>query len=1008
MNKLFIAFCMVFIIGNYAIGQNKIKDLSTKEQFRLAQNYFDKKKYEKAFEIYDIMVANDFENSHYNYKAGVCLVKAGKSDFSTVEYFEKAIEHIDPEAKMDSHKEENAPPDAFLYLGMVYHQNYNFEKALEVLKKYKKNISSGNKEQKRLTYALINWCENGIAHLAAPVDAIQIKIPEKVNLQRDDYLPLFDIDQSLMVFTSRRKETTGMKIEKDGRFKEDIYVCNLEEDFLGAPKNDYQFNTIGNESAVGLSANGKTLIIRKEDNGGDLYISEFNGNQWQEPQKMNNVNSPADENYASLSKDGKWLYFSSNRKGGKGGYDIYVAELGAGGEWQSPKNLGDKINTKADEMYPFIHYDDKTLYYSTNGDISIGGLDIVVSEKQNNVWTEAKNIGYPVNTIRDDFGYIATTDKKTGFFTSAKGFETDKNIYQVTFPKKKEADVVFVKGTIAGKFNNPKVTFFEGNQLSGTTITGSDYLFFPENNKNYRMVFEADDCLFQIADLHLNGNKGYRKIICYTQLRSFANSYFYKRFDFTAESRDEIIAKTNLDLNLIARLTPQEDVIVEFHTDTLTEDAKNIYLPLASAIENANIKIDTLIIHRTPWNGTPKNYLVVTNALTKNIAEKEYEVKFKWDKKSLRWDAPKTLQEIATEYRGNTNLRIEITVYEGDMYTMNNAETVINELRLLGVDRDRFVFNYLYPKPEKYAQSVKVRFIPVETIPDINITDNQTINIPKISFKSDRTTTSEYTHEINSLNKYLQINKDISLQVQVFTNMADESESTNAIANQRGDFVKQTLIEKGIPARNIQIKSFAKTQDFSYEANGAIRFKLIKPDGTENDVIIPQCYDNNYTVFLKTTEMPLDIEDFARIGIKYLNISKIGNKDVYCTGYFTDKAKARKVRLDTQTEGQKTAKETSFSMLKRYVTENKPDENLQDKKYTIELTSSKNPIDKIYFANFEQLGIYYHEIRKIYKFVAGEFSQKKNAVKALHEAITKGFPFAKITTTDVYKDYLYK
>src|SRR5690606_16596292 len=125
------------------------------------------------------------------------------------------------------------------------------------------------------------------------------------------------------------------------------------------------------------------------------------------------------------------LYFSSNRPGGRGGFDIYVSERDANGQWGRPSNLGPTINTRGDEMTPFIHADGKTLYFSSNGHATLGDADIFKSTLEGGKWTRPENLGYPVNTSAYEAFFVLSPTGDIGYFTSRrKDGQSDSDIYQ--------------------------------------------------------------------------------------------------------------------------------------------------------------------------------------------------------------------------------------------------------------------------------------------------------------------------------------------------------------------------------------------------------------------------------------------------------------------------------------------------------------------------------------------------------------------------------------------------
>ena len=190
----------------------------------------------------------------------------------------------------------------------------------------------------------------------------------------------------------------------------------------------------------------------------DIWYSYFSKGVWAEIKNagitINGKNTW--ESQPSLSSDGKTLYFASSREGGFGELDIWKSTKDDKGNWMPPENLGPEINTKGSEKSPFFHSDGKTLYFSSTGHQGYGGYDIYFSKlEDNNVWQIPKNIGFPINSEKDDLGFFVSTDGKSGYFASDKikgigGWD----VY--SFPLYKEARperVVFVSGELRNEKN---------------------------------------------------------------------------------------------------------------------------------------------------------------------------------------------------------------------------------------------------------------------------------------------------------------------------------------------------------------------------------------------------------------------------------------------------------------------------------------------------------------------------------------------------------------------------
>ena len=133
--------------------------------------------------------------------------------------------------------------------------------------------------------------------------------------------------------------------------------------------------------------------------------------------------------HPALSPDNKTLYFSSDRPGGQGQSDLYKVEVKGKGKFGEPKNLGDKINTPGRESFPFVDADDK-LYFSSDGHLGIGGLDVFYTTIKNGQIDEPRNIGKPINSSADDFAFTFKSSMKSGYFASNRGNDPlNDNIY---------------------------------------------------------------------------------------------------------------------------------------------------------------------------------------------------------------------------------------------------------------------------------------------------------------------------------------------------------------------------------------------------------------------------------------------------------------------------------------------------------------------------------------------------------------------------------------------------
>ena len=242
-----------------------------------------------------------------------------------------------------------------------------------------------------------------------------VNLGDNINSKVSEYFPTITIDGRQLVYTRR--------------------VNNFNEDFFGAELAGGQWglshglpgdiNTNQNEGAQNISQDGQWLIFTGcnfPDGIGscDLYISYLTPDGWSAPENLGSgVNSDAWESAPSLSPDKRDLYFSSNRAGGYGASDIYVSHRLSNGKWTEPEILGPEINTPGNESCPFIHSDNQTLYFTSNGHLGYGGDDLFVAKKgPKNVWGKAVNLGYPINTIENEGSLVVAADGKTAYYAS--------------------------------------------------------------------------------------------------------------------------------------------------------------------------------------------------------------------------------------------------------------------------------------------------------------------------------------------------------------------------------------------------------------------------------------------------------------------------------------------------------------------------------------------------------------------------------------------------------------
>jgi outer membrane protein OmpA-like peptidoglycan-associated protein len=372
-------------------------------------------------------------------------------------------------------------------------------------------------------------CEFGIHAMENPVPFNPVNLGDSINTPLDEYVNAITADDSRIYFT-RKVERNAPAPNALTALEEDFYVSlrcdtgwHLARD-LGPP-----INTEGNEGALFISADGQTLFFaacdRPDGYGScDIYWSKKMGDRWSEPVNLGPVvNSGAWDSQPSFSSDGKTLYFASKRPGGKGSSDIWKTELQPDGVWSRPVNLGDSINTALEEMSPFIHPDDRTLYFSSRGHPGLGGLDLFISRKNiEGIWMKPVNLGYPINSFRDEISLVVDASGERAYISSDKpGGKGRQDIYVFRlYPEAQPVKVTYFKGIVFDRDTKKRLQArFELTDLgSGKVVVRSEsdpvtgaFLLALPTECSYALNVSKDGYLFYSDHFELRGETSQAK-----------------------------------------------------------------------------------------------------------------------------------------------------------------------------------------------------------------------------------------------------------------------------------------------------------------------------------------------------------------------------------------------------------------------------------------------------------------------------------------------------------------
>ena len=333
-------------------------------------------------------------------------------------------------------------PDVIVYLRYadVLRMNEKYEEAKVQYKKYiqlNPTDVTGEMGLKSCDYS-INWLANPTRY--------KVEIMPLVNSRFSDFSPSFgNGEYSELYFTSSRSGGFSNKIDdRTGETFTDLYSSKLNKKgkwsvplILPEP-----VNSEGNEGSVALNKRGTTMyftkcdVQKKKALGCNIYVSKRKGKIWGAPTLLQiKVDSNTTLGHPTINEDESILIFSSDFRGGYGGKDLWIVKQQKRGKWSDPVNLGPAVNTKGDEMFPFLH-SDGTLYFSSTGHIGMGGFDIFKSTTdENDSYSSITNLKYPVNSSGHDFGMIIENSGERGYLTSdRKGGKGGDDIYQFELP----------------------------------------------------------------------------------------------------------------------------------------------------------------------------------------------------------------------------------------------------------------------------------------------------------------------------------------------------------------------------------------------------------------------------------------------------------------------------------------------------------------------------------------------------------------------------------------------
>ncbi len=560
-NKYFLLLLLVYFIGNvhYAISQDK--------KLEKAYASYEARHYYESIEIlkdaYERASADSTKNKIV-FRIADCYRNLNETAKAEL-WFRKAI--------FRGYNE----PIAVLYYAQAMQQNEKYEEAIEQYKRYKKLNPGDPRADNGIKSCEIiqTWLNNPTGY--------QVEEVKFINSKYDDFAPSFARDDyEELVFTSNREEAMGDAIHAaTGEKFSDIFTTkqDVEGKWLEPSPLGETINTEFSEGAPFVNNDFNKMYFTRcekddsEDKTCQIYVSSKSGEGWGEAQHIPVIEDTLLMAHPAFSSNELTLYFVSKLPDGYGGTDIWMIERESpGAEWEEPENLGDKINTKGNELFPYIH-PDGTLYFASDGHIGMGGLDIFKAEKKGGADWVVSNMRYPVNSSADDFGITFDHELERGFFSSSRGVGGDDDIFSFVLPPLRfniYGDVRDNKTQEPIEDAKVKLIGSDGTTMETAANDKGEFRFMLKPGTDYLFLASAEDYLknkIRMTTKGFNQSKNFEDTIFLASIEApieLPNIFYdYNKWTLRPES------KQSLD-QLVETLNDNPHVTIELmaHTDS--------------------------------------------------------------------------------------------------------------------------------------------------------------------------------------------------------------------------------------------------------------------------------------------------------------------------------------------------------------------------------------------------------------------------------------------------------
>ena len=408
--KHLLAVLTAVLVYNFTYGQSS--------KLNRADEYFDKLSYANSAHLYEQLMGTEFESTEMKLRLAYSYYKTGKLDKSEAMYSQVAL------------SEKATGTDYYTY-AQVLKQNGKYEESDIWMNRFHK---SNNSDYRGQLFAENRSYKEKLDNIEPFFDVKTVDF----NSVYSDFGGYFSNDESSIYFLSGRKRGTVIKREwawSNNNFL-DVFKADISQDMkVKKIKRVNKISTKFHEGPLCFTADGTTIYFTRNneekgkkkgrDKDGIRNLKVFRATIDAKGKIRNEEVLPfCSRDYSvghpTLSKDEKTLYFSSDMPGSIGGADIWKVSINSDGSFGTPVNLGKGINTEGNELFPWVDANDN-LFYSSDGLLGYGGLDIYIAQNNNGTYLKPENLGAPLNGRSDDFAFTTSKDGKRGFFSSNRG-----------------------------------------------------------------------------------------------------------------------------------------------------------------------------------------------------------------------------------------------------------------------------------------------------------------------------------------------------------------------------------------------------------------------------------------------------------------------------------------------------------------------------------------------------------------------------------------------------------